>query len=68
MENLNRLLTAKEAAKLCGYSEKTFRKMRCKKSKNPGPRFIKVGRSIRYRIDDLEEWLGTSLRESRPRK
>lgn len=44
-------LTAKQAAHFLGLSARTIDDMRYKKK---GPRFVRVGRAIRYHIRDLE--------------
>lgn len=48
------LLTVAEAAALLGIPESTLRYWRhC----NTGPRSFAVGRSVRYRAEDVEAWL-----------
>lgn len=43
------------AADLIGFSPSTLQKWR--HFKDPGaPAFVRVGRSVRYRVADLEEW------------
>lgn len=51
------LLTEREAAQFLRMSIKTLqaRRLRCKP-----PRYIKLGRAIRYRVGDLEEWINES--------
>jgi excisionase family DNA binding protein len=51
---MERLLKTAESAKQTGLSIRTFERMR---SSGMGPRFVKVGRAVRYRESDLEEWL-----------
>jgi len=48
------LLTQKECADVLRLSERTLERYRCS---GTGPRFIKCGRSIRYRSQDIETWL-----------
>ena len=43
----------KNAAAYCGLSVKTMANMR---SRGEGPRFIKRGGRVFYRIEDLDEW------------
>ena len=51
---LVRLLTQVEAARLLQLSERTLERLRVS---GAGPRFIKAGRSVRYREIDLEAWI-----------
>ena len=48
------LLNQSEAAKLLNLSTRTMERFRLQGN---GPRFIKCGRSVRYRLDLLEEWV-----------
>ena len=43
-----------EAAEYVGLSESMLAKMRCL---GGGPVYLKLGRAVRYRQDDLDEWL-----------
>lgn len=64
-ENKNKkLLTTLEAANYLGIDYTYFRKCRNRgyfgRDKYPAPKFINIGDSekgIRYRIEDLDEWL-----------
>lgn len=47
-------LSEREAAPRIGLKVSTLRKMR---NVGNGPRFLKLGRSVRYREQDLDEWL-----------
>ena len=47
-------ITEAEAAIRTGYSRKFFQKRR---KANNGPAFSKKGRTIRYKIDDLDKWM-----------
>ena len=49
-----RLLTQSDAAKLLRLSERTLERLRVT---GGGPKFIKAGRSVRYREADLEAWI-----------
>gem|GEM_PF-1303626 len=54
------LLTEIEAAKFLGVSVSYLRKSRCegtRKQKTPAPPFVRVGRSIFYRLADLIVWV-----------
>jgi excisionase family DNA binding protein len=48
------VLTELEAAPRVGLAVSTLQKLR---TNGGGPRFLKLGRSVRYREQDLEEWL-----------
>jgi predicted DNA-binding transcriptional regulator AlpA len=48
------LLTAKEAARLLKVSVSWLAKARMR---GDGPRYIRIGRSIRYREDALIQWM-----------
>ncbi|HSW45068.1 MAG TPA: helix-turn-helix domain-containing protein [Phycisphaerae bacterium] len=56
--NLPRLLTETETANALGMKTQTLRLWRSKnRVKLP---YLKVGRSIKYRLDDIERFLETS--------
>ena len=49
-----------EAAEFIGMSPSFLRQARCngkREGRTAGPPFIKIGRSVRYLIADLELWL-----------
>ena len=55
-----RCLTDVEAAAYLGMSVSFLRQARCdgnRPNRTPGPPYVRLGRSIRYRIEDLEKWL-----------
>lgn len=52
--NPSPLLTEIQAAELLNLSTRTLQAWRIK---GGGPRFLKLGRAIRYRIADLNTWL-----------
>lgn len=54
-------LTTEEAARLVGLSRKT---LEAKRLTGEGPRFLKLGRSVRYRREDIDAWLAANLRSS----
>jgi excisionase family DNA binding protein len=56
-----RVLTTEQAAALCGLSRRTFEGHRLT---GRGPKFLKLGRSVRYALEDLEAWLAASRRRS----
>jgi excisionase family DNA binding protein len=49
-----RLLTQAEAARLLRLSERTLERLRVA---GGGPKFVKAGRSVRYRQCDLDAWI-----------
>jgi predicted DNA-binding transcriptional regulator AlpA len=54
------ILTEKEAATYIGMSRSFLSQDRMngyRVNRTPGPTFMKLGRSIRYHIHDLNEWL-----------
>jgi len=48
------LMSPREVAGFTGLSVHTLAVWR---TKNEGPRYIKAGRFVRYRSEDLDEWL-----------
>jgi excisionase family DNA binding protein len=55
-------LTTDEAAARLKVSPSYLAKLRC--SRSDGPRFTKFGRSVRYRVSDLDAWAETLARHS----
>jgi predicted DNA-binding transcriptional regulator AlpA len=54
------LINEKAAARYIGMSESFLRKGRMqgtRQGKTPPPPFLRLGRSIKYRISDLDSWL-----------
>lgn len=54
------VLTEKEAAKYIGMSRSFLSQDRIngyRENRTQGPRFMKLGRSIRYQKNDLDDWL-----------
>jgi len=54
------ILTEKEAATYIGMSRSFLSQDRMngyRVNRTPGPTFIKLGRSVRYHIRDLDEWI-----------
>jgi excisionase family DNA binding protein len=58
---VERLLTQKEVARQLGISGRTLERHRVT---GTGPRWLRLGRLVRYRISDLEEWVESSVRRS----
>ena len=54
MADIEKLLKGHEAAEILGISEQT---MRIHRIKGGGVKFVKVGRMVRYRHSDIEEYL-----------
>jgi excisionase family DNA binding protein len=52
------ILTTREAAEATGLAVPTLNKLRVY---GGGPPFLKLGRSVRYRLDDLQAWLESRL-------
>jgi predicted DNA-binding transcriptional regulator AlpA len=56
------LLSTRDAARVLSLSPSTLDTWRCKRGRVSrdgisGPRFLRIGRTIRYRRADLEFWL-----------
>lgn len=54
----NELLTTEQLAELLSLRTNTIEVWRLK---GHGPRFCKLGRSIRYRRADVEEWINENI-------
>lgn len=54
----NHLLTQKAAASYLGCSTS---KMEMDRHKSRGPKYVKIGRSVRYRQQDLDEYIEDNL-------
>jgi hypothetical protein len=57
---IKEILTEKEAAIYIGMSCSYLNQDRTngyRKGRTPGPPYLKLGRSVRYHIRDLDEWL-----------
>ena len=52
------LLSAREAAALLHLSERTLERFRVS---GAGPKFVRLGRSIRYRLTDIEAFITTGV-------
>lgn len=55
-QTLPKLLTTKEAAKMASVSVKFLEKLRYQRS---GPKYLKLGRCVRYSTPDLADWIST---------
>jgi DNA-binding transcriptional LysR family regulator len=58
---MNPLLNQREAALALRLSERTVERFRVT---GAGPRFLKCGRRVLYRLEDLETWIATRVRGS----
>ena len=52
------LLTQREAAGLLRLSERTLERLRVS---GGGPKFVRAGHSIRYRVQDIEAWCASRV-------
>jgi excisionase family DNA binding protein len=52
------MLTQSECAELLRLSERTLERLRVS---GLGPKFVRCGRSIRYRVADLEAWIASRV-------
>ena len=57
-ENLTGLLTAKQAARYLSISTKWLANQRWQ---GTGPKFLRVGGAIRYRVSDLDQFLAEAV-------
>lgn len=55
------LLTQREVAEYLHKSEAWLERARVE---GGGPKFIKCGRAVRYRADDLQAWMENNARQS----
>ena len=58
---MTRLVKERDAAERLGISVRTLQKWRLQ---GDGPRFVKLGHSVRYDGEDLEAYIGSSRRRS----
>jgi len=58
---MDSLLNQKQAAGILGISVRTLERHRVA---GTGPRFSRLGRLVRYRERDLDDWVSRSLRTS----
>jgi predicted DNA-binding transcriptional regulator AlpA len=59
--DLDALLTGRQAAALLRLSQRTMERHR---AAGTGPRYIALGRAVRYRRRDLRDWIERSVRQS----
>lgn len=54
METIESLLNEQQVAEILGLACATLRKWRCT---GEGPKFRKIGRAIRYRVEDIQAFI-----------
>jgi hypothetical protein len=55
-------LDERDASRFIGFSQSYLRQQRMR---NTGPAFVRVGRAVRYRVEDLERFLDQHRVETR---
>lgn len=60
-KNFHEYLPEIPAAEFLGLSHRTLQRWRVD---GAGPRFYKLGRAVRYRLDDLQAWAEEQARRS----
>jgi excisionase family DNA binding protein len=56
-----RVQTEEEAAEYTNFSRRTLQKWRVV---GGGPKYLKIGRAVRYRVEDLDAFLGAGVRRN----
>ncbi|MDR3497128.1 MAG: helix-turn-helix domain-containing protein [Ancalomicrobiaceae bacterium] len=59
---MSEYMTVKEAAAFIGVSASYLNKLRCLTS--TGPRFVKLGKAVRYSTADVRAWMDANVRRS----
>ncbi len=57
----HQFLNTPKAAEYVGLRPCTLEAWRCY---GGGPRFVKLGRAVRYRLDDLDDWVESRVRDN----
>jgi predicted DNA-binding transcriptional regulator AlpA len=60
MMHTRKAVTEREAAEYTGMSRSFLRQSRMdgiREGRTPGPPFVKIGRAVRYLVEDLDAWL-----------
>jgi excisionase family DNA binding protein len=52
------MLTQSECAEHLRLSERTLERLR---TSGGGPKFVRMGRSVRYRLSDVEAWIASRV-------
>jgi hypothetical protein len=55
------LLNTHQAAECCNLSPRTLEKLRVA---GGGPHFVRLGRAVRYQLDDLVSWIVSNRRRT----
>lgn len=55
----DRLMDEGETSEMTGLSKSTHQKLRIKRR---GPRFVRLGRAVRYSLWDVQDWLARQRR------
>ena len=63
-QDLDALLTTKQAAKLLGLSYRTLEEWRYRGTPEPGLSFVKYGKAVRYRRGDVLTFRDARMRSS----
>ena len=64
---MKRALTEQETAEYIGMSRSFLRQSRMegnRDNRTPAPKFIKIGRAVRYLREDLDNWLDSFYKQS----
>lgn len=67
MNVVKRALTEQETAEYIGMSRSFLRQSRMegnRENRTPAPKFIKIGRAVRYLKEDLDNWLDGFYKQS----
>lgn len=59
MSDLDHYLTTAQVAENLGYRVGTLQNWR---TRGEGPRYVRIGREVRYRAADVAEWLASKAR------
>lgn len=65
VKEYKRWLNVEQAAEYVGLGQSTLNKMRVY---GDGPKFAKLGKSVRYAIDELDRWMESRLIQSTSEK
>ena len=59
---VKRLLTVPEVAEICGVASETVRRMT---DRGAMPMPVRLGRAVRYRLDEIEQWIQDGCPDTR---
>jgi predicted DNA-binding transcriptional regulator AlpA len=60
-EKIPKRYTTKEIAQMYGLNPLTLQQKRCHRT---GPHYEKIGRFVRYRIEDVEDWIARCTKDN----